>query len=169
MLIAPNLLCSFVDLCERQFEAAMAAKDSAGVSRFAKLFHPLGHLIWMLETREVLFIYIVVFLLVRRGFTWKCWVVRSDCECWVKNGERFALTSCNGAISFPSTLVPAATRPFPFFWTFQCLRSTQPTSQATPEVLPVKVCRNMWSVAPQRRFFVFSPKVAVKVLVFYRA
>ena len=26
----------------RHFDAAMAAKDSAGVSRFAKLFHPLG-------------------------------------------------------------------------------------------------------------------------------
>ena len=26
----------------RHIEAAMAAKDSAGVSRFAKLFHPLG-------------------------------------------------------------------------------------------------------------------------------
>ena len=26
----------------RRFEAAMAAKDTGGVSRFAKLFHPLG-------------------------------------------------------------------------------------------------------------------------------
>ncbi|CAK9016680.1 unnamed protein product [Durusdinium trenchii] len=29
-------------IVRRHFEAAMAAKDSAGVSRFAKLFHPLG-------------------------------------------------------------------------------------------------------------------------------
>lgn len=30
----------------RQFDAAMAAKDSASVSRFAKLFHPLGEGGW---------------------------------------------------------------------------------------------------------------------------
>ena len=29
-------------IVRRQFEAAMAAKDAASVSRFAKLFHPLG-------------------------------------------------------------------------------------------------------------------------------
>ena len=32
----------FVSKKARQFDAAMAAKDAAGVSRFAKLFHPLG-------------------------------------------------------------------------------------------------------------------------------
>ena len=47
----------------RHFDAAMAAKDSAGVSRFAKLFHPLGAIGPDIHVdNEIFMIYIIIYI-----------------------------------------------------------------------------------------------------------